>query len=71
MPALDGLDRLRHGVLHPLTVQPPRHIYASTANRRKGRRWNRRRHHSWVPAALLAGAATVAVAAGEVIRSIG
>ena len=71
MPAVEGLDRHRGEVLHPLSVQPPRHIYASTANRRKGRRWNRRRHHPWVPAVLLAGAATVAVAAGEVLRSLG
>jgi len=70
VPAVEGLDRHRGEVLHPLSVQPPRHIYASTANRRKGRRWNRRRHHPWVPAVLLAGAATVAVAAGEVLRSI-
>jgi hypothetical protein len=56
--------------LHPRAVQPPRQIYASAADRRSGRRWRRRRH-PWVPAAVLAGAATVAVVAGEVLRSIG
>jgi len=70
VPAVEGLDRPRPEVLHPLAVPPPGQIYASTAHRRKGRRWNRRRH-PWMPAALLAGAATVAIAAGEVLRSIG
>jgi hypothetical protein len=70
VPAVEALDRLRHEVLHPLAVQPPRQIYASAADRRSGRRWRRRRH-PWVPAALLAGAATVAVVAGEILRSIG
>jgi hypothetical protein len=52
-------------------VQPPRQIYASAADRRTGRRWARRHRPLWVPAALLAGATTVALAAGEVLRSIG
>jgi hypothetical protein len=71
MPAREGLDRRRRAVLHPLAVHPPRQIYASTADRRRGRRWSRRQRHPWVPAALLAGAAAVAVVAGEVLRSIG
>ena len=71
MPAVEGLDRPPRGVLHPAEVQPPRQIYASAADRRSGRRWTRRRRHPWVPAALLAGAVTVVVVAGEVLRSIG
>jgi hypothetical protein len=51
-------------------VQPPRHIYASAADRRSGRRWTRRHRPFWVPAAVLAGAMTVALAAGEVLRSL-
>jgi hypothetical protein len=52
-------------------VHPPRQIYASAADRRYGRRWARRHRPLWVPAALLAGATTVALAASEVLRSIG
>jgi hypothetical protein len=65
-----GLDRSEREVLHPLSVQPPRQIYASAADRRRGRRWSRRHRPLWVPAALVAGATTVALAAGEILRSI-
>jgi hypothetical protein len=51
-------------------VEPPRQIYASAADRRSGRRWARRHRPFWVPAAWLAGATTVALAAGEVLRSL-
>jgi hypothetical protein len=71
VPAVDGLDRRERGVLHPRAVQPPREIYASAADRRSGRRWGRRHRPRWVPAVLLAGATTVAFAAGEVLRSLG
>jgi hypothetical protein len=52
-------------------VQPPRQIYASAADRHSGRRWSRRHRPAWVPAALVAGAMTVALAAGEVLHSLG
>jgi hypothetical protein len=52
-------------------VQPPRQIYASAADRRSGRRWARRQRPLWVPAALVVAALTVALAAGEVLRSLG
>jgi hypothetical protein len=52
-------------------VHPPREIYASTADRRRGRRWSRRHRPRWLPALLIAGATTVALAAGEVLRSLG
>jgi uncharacterized membrane protein len=48
-------------------VEPPRQIYFSAADRRSGRRWARRHRPFWVPAALVA---TVALAAGEVLRSL-
>jgi hypothetical protein len=51
-------------------VHPPRQIYASAVNRRSRRRWSRRHRPIWVPAALLAGAAAVALAAGEVVASL-
>jgi uncharacterized membrane protein len=47
-------------------AQQPRQIYASTADRRHGRRWARRHRSYWVPAAVL----TVAVIAGEALRSL-
>jgi hypothetical protein len=46
-------------------VQQPRQIYASTADRRRGRRWSRRHRSYWVPAAVLA----LALVAGEALRS--
>jgi hypothetical protein len=71
MRSLGGLDRRRPAVLHPRGVEPPRQIYASAADRRSGRRWTRRHRPLWVPAVLVAGAMTVALAAGEVLRSLG
>jgi hypothetical protein len=53
--------------LHPQPVHPPRQIYASTADRRHGRRWARRHHRSYrVPAVVLA----LALAAGEALRGL-
>jgi hypothetical protein len=52
-------------------VEPPRQIYFSAADRRSGRRWARRHRPVWVPAALVAAAMTVVLAAGEVLRSLG
>jgi len=66
--ALTGADA---GVCIRREVHPPRQIYASAADRRRGRRWTRRHRPIWVPAALVAGAMTVAFAAGEVLRSLG
>jgi hypothetical protein len=71
MGPLGGLDRRGHGVLHPALVHPPRQIYASAASRRSGRRWTRRHRHSWLSPVVLAGAAGVALAASEMLRSIG
>jgi uncharacterized membrane protein len=70
MGAVGALDRRGREVLHPRSVHPPRQIYASAADRRRGRRWSRRHRPLWVPAALVAGATTVALVAGEVLRSI-
>jgi hypothetical protein len=67
----EGLTGRRAGRCIPDEVEPPRQIYASAADRRSGRRWTRRHRPIWVPAALLAGATTVALAAGEVLRSLG
>jgi hypothetical protein len=53
--------------LHPVTVHRPRQIYASAADRRSGRRWGRRHRPFWIPAALLG----LALAAGEMLRSLG
>jgi hypothetical protein len=47
-------------------VHQPRQIYASTADRRHGRRWQRRHRSYWVPAVVL----TVVVIAGEALRSL-
>jgi hypothetical protein len=47
-------------------VHQPRQIYASTADRRHGRRWTRRHRSYWLPAAVL----TLAVIAGEALRSL-
>jgi hypothetical protein len=52
-------------------VHPPRQIYASAARRRSGRRWTRRHRHTRLSPVLLAGAAGVALAASELLRSIG
>jgi hypothetical protein len=52
-------------------VPQPRQIYASAADRRRGRRWTRRHRPAWVPAALVAGTVTVVLAAGEMLRSLG
>ena len=71
MAPLGGVDRRRCGVLHPAVVQPPRQIYASAADRRSGRRWTRRHRHMWLPPVLLAGAGALALAASEMLRSIG
>jgi hypothetical protein len=71
MAPLEGVDRRRYGVLHPAVVHPPRQIYASAAHRRSGRRWTRRHRHTWMPPVLLAGAVGVALAASEMLRSIG
>ena len=70
MAPVEGVDRREHGVLHPAVVLPPRQIYASAADRRSGRRWTRRHRHAWLPFALLAATAAVAVAAGEMLRSL-
>ena len=47
-------------------VHQPRQIYASTADRRHGRRWTRRHRSYWLPAAVV----TLAVIAGEALRSL-
>jgi hypothetical protein len=52
-------------------MQPPRHIYASAADRRTGRRWSRRRRPHLAPAWVLAGGITVALLAGELLRAAG
>jgi hypothetical protein len=68
---LEGVDRREHWVLHQLVVHPPRQIYASAADRRSGRRWTRRHRHVWLSPVLVAAAAGVALAASEMLRSIG
>jgi hypothetical protein len=47
-------------------VHQPRQIYASTADRRHGRRWARRPRSYRVPAAVL----TLIGIAGEAVRSL-
>ncbi|HWM11285.1 MAG TPA: hypothetical protein VNO82_18145 [Solirubrobacteraceae bacterium] len=47
-------------------MHQPRHIYASAADRRHGRRWTRRHRPVWVPAAAVLA---LALAAGEALRS--
>jgi hypothetical protein len=71
MAPFGGVDQRRHGVLHPAVVHPPRQIYASAAHRRSGRRWTRRHRHTWMPPVVVAGAVGVALAASEMLRSIG
>jgi hypothetical protein len=70
-PPRGGVDRRAYEVLHPAVVHPPRQIYASAADRRTGRRWTRRHRHAWLPPVVLAGAGAVALAASEMLRSIG
>jgi hypothetical protein len=60
------VDRSSPEGLHPAVVHQPRQIYASTADRRHGRRWARRHRSYWVPAAVL----TLGVIAGEALRSL-
>jgi hypothetical protein len=47
-------------------VHQPRQIYASTADRRHGRRWTRRHRSYRLPAGVLA----LALVAGEALRSL-
>jgi hypothetical protein len=47
-------------------VHQPRQIYASTADRRHGRRWARRHRSYWLPSVVV----TLAVIAGEALRSL-
>jgi hypothetical protein len=47
-------------------VHQPRQIYASAADRRHGRRWQRRHRSYWVPAVVV----TAAVIAAEALRSL-
>jgi hypothetical protein len=47
-------------------VHQPRQIYASTADRRHGRRWTRRHRSYWPPAAVLA----LTLVAGEALRNL-
>jgi hypothetical protein len=58
-------DPDRRACIRPV-VHQPRQIYASTADRRHGRRWARRHRSYWVPAVVL----TLAVIAGEALRSL-
>jgi hypothetical protein len=69
LTALHGVDRRGREGLHARLVQPPRYIYASTADRRSGRRWSRRRRT--VPAWMLAGGVCAALLAGELLRVAG
>jgi hypothetical protein len=48
-------------------VHQPRQIYASTADRRHGRRWARRHRSHWLPTAVLAVGLVIA---GEALRSL-
>jgi hypothetical protein len=52
-------------------MRQPRHIYASAADRRTGRRWTRRRRSLRLPAGALACAAALALAASELLRGVG
>jgi hypothetical protein len=65
---VNGVDRPWPRRFHLRLVQQPRHIYASSADRRTGRRWSRRRRPAWVPWMLACGIAA-ALLAGELIRS--
>jgi hypothetical protein len=47
-------------------VHQPRQIYASTADRRRGRRWTRRHRSYRLPAGVLA----LALVAGEALRTL-
>jgi hypothetical protein len=51
-------------------LHQPRHIYASAADRRSGRRWTRRRRLRWLPAGALTFAGLAALAI-ELLRSAG
>ena len=46
-------------------VRQPRQIYASTADRRHGRRWARRHRPYWIPAA-----AVLVLALAETLRNL-
>ena len=60
------VDRASREDFHHQPVHQPRQIYASTADRRHGRRWTRRHRSYWLPAVVL----TLAVIAGEALRSL-
>ena len=58
-------DPRRRSCIGPV-VRQPRQIYASTADRRHGRRWTRRHRSYLVPVVVLA----VALVAGEALRNL-
>jgi hypothetical protein len=71
MPRSEGLTGDRPRACIRRLVHQPRQIYASAADRRSGRRWSRRHRHPWLTSIVLAGAAGVALAASEMLRSLG
>jgi hypothetical protein len=52
-------------------MEQPRHIYASAADRRTGRRWRRRRRSFRLPAGALLCGATLVLIATELLRGAG